>query len=136
MQLKFYVHENTIYSCKMFSEKSIAKVSVFMPKFSLQPFTNISSKCKIIITEEKLFNNFIFFIFVCINKNWYWKGIYPLSLSDSNCFPVSLRGSPLESTATASNSSKLGATKSSLRLLGRCCDLRANVQHPSPPPPV
>lgn len=57
----------------------------------------------------------------------------PRSRSDSSCLPVSLRGSPVESTATASSSSKLGATNRSRRLVGLCC-LRASVQQLSPPP--
>lgn len=45
----------------------------------------------------------------------------------SNCLLVSLLGSPLLSTATASNSSKLGATKRSLKWYF----FRANVSSPS-----
>lgn len=52
---------------------------------------------------------------------------YPRSLILSSCLLVSLLGSPLLSTATASNSSKLGATKRSFRWYF----FRANVSSPS-----
>lgn len=44
---------------------------------------------------------------------------HPLSRILSSCLLVSLRGSPLPSTATASSSSKLGATNMSRRW--NCC---------------
>lgn len=52
---------------------------------------------------------------------------HPRSRMLSRCLLVSRRGSPLPSTATASSSSKLGATNRSFKW----CFLRASVSSPS-----